>query len=181
MNEIGSVERRRARLRRLAGAMRWVSLGLAALGPLALIGVWARFEVFAPSVMPGLGVDSFSTLDRIGGYALSMLPAAIGIWGFVNLARLFGRFAAGDLFDAENAVRLRRFAISLLAVVPAKVVAHALLSVWLTRGMPPGSRQLQISVSSDDIVLCAVGLLMVALATVLREAAEIADENRQFV
>lgn len=181
MNEIGSVERRRARLRRLAGAMRWVSLGLAALGPLALIGVWTRFEVFAPSVMPGLGEDSFSTLDRIGGYALSMLPATIGIWGFVNLARLFGRFAAGDLFDAENAVRLRRFAISLLAVVPAKVVAHALLSVWLTRALPPGSRQLQISVSSDDIVLCAVGLLMVALATVLREAAEIADENRQFV
>lgn len=181
MDEIGSIERRRARLRRLAGIMRWVSLGLAALGPVALVAVWARFEFFAPSVMPGLGVGTFSAIDRIGGYAISMLPTAIGIWGFVHLARLFGRFAAGDLFDAENAARLRRFAVSLLALVPAKVVATALLSVWLTRAMPPGSRQLQIAFSSDDIVLCAIGLLMVALATVLREAAEIADENRQFV
>ena len=176
-----TIERRRARLRRLAGVMRWVSSALAALGPVALIGVWMRFEFFAPSVMPGLAVAEFTALDRIGGYVISMLPAAIGVWGFLNLARLFGRFAAGDLFDAENAVRLRRFAVSLLAVVPAKVVAHALLSVWLTRDMPPGSRQLQISVSSDDIVLFAIGLLMVALATVLREAAEIAEENRQFV
>ncbi len=181
MSEVRSDERRRARLRRLAGIMRWVSLALAAFGPVVLIGVWMRFEVFAPSVMPGLGVGTFSGLDRIGGYAISMLPAAIGVWGFLNLAALFGRFAAGDLFDAGNALRLRRFAISLLAVVPAKVVAHALLSVWLTRAMPPGSRQLQISFSSDDVVLFAIGLLMVALATVLREAAEIADENRQFV
>lgn len=181
MSGIQSVERRRARLRRLAGTMRWVSFGLAALGPVVLIGVWMRFEVFAPSVMPGLGAAPFTAVDRIGGYAISMLPTAIGIWGFLNLARLFGRFAAGDLFDADNADRLRRFAISLLAVVPAKVLAHALLSVWLTRDLPPGSRQLQISFSSDDIVLFAIGLLMVALATVLREAAEVADENRQFV
>ena len=181
MTESRSVEARSRRLRRLAHTMRWVSLALAALGPMVLIGVWSRFEVFAPSVMPGLDMATFSTVDRVGGYAISMLPAALGIWGFLNLARLFGRFAAGDLFDAENAVRLRRFAVSLLAVVPMKVVAHALLSVWLTRDMPPGSRQLQISFSSDDVVLFAIGVLMVALATVLREAAEIAEENRQFI
>lgn len=174
-------ERRRARLRRLAAAMRWVSLTLAVAGPVILIGVWARFEDFAPSVMPGLRLLELSSVDRIGGYAISMLPAAIGMWGFFHLARLFDRFAEGDLFDADNAVRLRRFAMSLLAVIPAKIVAHALLSVWLTRAAAPGARQLQISVSSTDVVLFAIGLLMVALATVLREAAGIADENRQFV
>lgn len=179
--ETQSIESRRARLQRLAAVMRWVSLGLAALGPLVLIGVWMHFEVFAPSVMPGIGLGTLSTLDRIGGYAISMLPAAIGLWGFLQLAGLFGRFAAGDLFDTGNAVRLRRFAISLLALVPAKIVAHALLSVWLTRGAPPGSRQLQIALSSEDIVLFAIGVLIVALAIVLREAAEIADEHRQFV
>ena len=181
MDESLSVETRSLRLRRLARVMRWVCLALAVLAPLAMIGVWSRFEVFAPSVMPGLDAAALTTLDRIGGYAISMLPAAIGMWGFLNLSRLFGRFAAGDLFDAENAVRLRRFAVSLLAVVPMKVVGHALLSVWLTRDMPPGSRQLQISFSSDDIVLFAIGVLMVALATVLREATQIAEENRQFV
>ena len=181
MNEVQSIERRRARLRRLAGAMRWVSLALAALGPVVLIGVWTWFEALAPSMMPGLPVATFSVLDRIGGYAISMLPTAIWAWGFLNLATLFGRFADGDLFDAENAVRLRRFAISLLAIVPAKIVARALLSLWLTRALPPGSRELQLSFSSDGIVLLAIGLLMVALATVLREAAEIAAENRQFV
>lgn len=174
-------ERRRARLRRLAAAMRWVSVALAVAGPVILIGVWARFEAFAPSVMPGLRLPELSPGDRIGGYAISMLPAAIGMWGFFHLARLFGRFAEGDLFDADNAIRLRRFAVSLLAVIPAKIVAHALLSVWLTRAAAPGARQLQISVSSTDVVLFAIGLLMVALATVLREAAAIADENRQFV
>ncbi len=109
MSEVRSDERRRARLRRLAGIMRWVSLALAAFGPVVLIGVWMRFEVFAPSVMPGLGVGTFSGLDRVGGYAISMLPAAIGVWGFLNLAALFGIIAqpiiptaAKKILDALN-------------------------------------------------------------------------------
>lgn len=179
--ESWTVERRRARLRRSAVTMRWVCFLLAGAGSVILIGVWARFEAFVPSAMPGLRIGDLSALDRFGGYAISMLPAAIGIWGLINLARLFGRFAEGDLFDAANAIRLRRFAVSLLAIVPAKIVAHALLSVWLTRAAEPGARQLQISLSSDHVVLFCIGLLMLALATVLREAAEIADDYRQFV
>ncbi|MDF1791398.1 MAG: DUF2975 domain-containing protein [Thalassobaculaceae bacterium] len=181
MAELRAMEDRRARLRRLARVMLWVSLLLAVLGPVVLIAVWGWFEAVAPSVLPGLRLGDLSTLDRIGGYGISLVPAAIGMWGFLNLARLFGRFAQGDLFDTDNATRLRRFALSLLGVVPAKVVAHALLSVWLTRDAAAGAHQLQISLSSTDVVLLAIGMLMVALATVLREAAEIADENRQFV
>jgi len=176
-----AIESRRARLRRTARVMRWICLGLALLGPVVLVPVWMHFEAFAPSVTPGLTIGALSPLDRIGGYMISLLPTAIGAWGFVQVAGLFGRLAAGGLLDAANAVRLRRFALAMICVVPAKVVAASLLSVWLTRDALPGSRQLQISLSSDDVVLLAIGVLLLALATVLREAAELADEHRQFV
>lgn len=181
MSEPSNFGPRRARLRRTSAIMRWVSLLMAALGPIVLIPVWIRFEYFAPSVMPGLPAGDLSVLDRVGGYAISMLPTVIAVWGFLQLARLFGRFASGDLFDAGNAIRLRRFAIALIGVVPAKVISGALTSVWLTREAAPGFRQLQIAFSSDDVMLLVIGLLLAALATVLREAAEIADDYRQFV
>lgn len=179
--ETEGIERRRARLRRTAETMRWVSYLLAALGPVALVAVWVHFEVFAPTVTPGLRIGELSILDRVGGYVISLMPTAVATWGFVQLGRLFGRFAAGDLLDAVNAGRLRRFARAVIFVVPAKIVAGALLSVWLTRDAAPGTRQLQISLSSLDLGLLAIGVLLLVLATVLREAAEIADEYRQFV
>lgn len=175
------IDGRRVRLRRTARIMRWVSLGLAVLGPVALVPVWVLFERFAPAVMPGVVVGDLGLVDRIGGYAISLVPALIGAWGFTALSRLFDRLGSGDLLDAANAGRLRRVAVALIAVVPAKVAAGAALSVWLTRDAPPGAHQLRIAVSSDDLAFLAIGVLLLVLATVLREAAEIADEHRQFV
>lgn len=176
-----SIDRRRRRLRRTAGAMRWVSFALAALGPIALVAVWTHFEALAPSVVPGLDFGTLSVTDRVGGYAISLLPASIAAWGFVALGRLFGRFAAGDLLDAANARRLRGVAIAVIALVPAKVIGASALSVWLTRDNLPGTRQLQIALSSDDLGLLVIGVLLLVLATVLHEAADIAEEHRQFV
>ena len=161
--------------------MAWASIGLAALGPIALIPIWLQIEVFVDQIAPGLALGSLTGLDRLVGYLISLVPAAIAAWGFLAMSRLFQAIAGGRRLDAQNARRLRRFAMAVLLVVPTKVVAGALLSVWLTRGAEPGHRQLIISFSSDELALLAIGMLLLVLASVLGEAAEIADEHRQFV
>lgn len=173
--------RRAARVRRVSRTMVIVSLILAMAGPVLLIPIWVSFEHFADAMVPGIRLGSLSGLDRVGGYLISLLPVGIVTWGFMTLSRLFARFASGDTLGAANARLLQRFACAVLFAVPAKWLSGALLSVWLTRDAVVGERQLILSVSSDDIAFAALGMLLMILSWVMRDAAEIAEEHRQFL
>ncbi|NQW09159.1 MAG: DUF2975 domain-containing protein [Alphaproteobacteria bacterium] len=181
MQSPDQASRRVARVRRVSRIMMVVSGVLAAAGPILLIPVWLSFEHFAAAMVPGLRIDSLSELDRAGGYLISLLPAGIAAWGFITLSRLFARFASGDTLGAANARLLHRFACAVLFTAPAKWLSGALLSVWLTRDAAPGEHQLILSLSSNDIAFAALGMLLMILSWVMRDAAEIADEHRQFV
>ena len=173
--------RRAARLRRVSRVMMVIAGVLAAAGPLLLIPVWLFFEQFADTMMPALRAGAFSGLDRVGGYLISLIPAGIAAWGLINLSRLFAHFAAGNTFGIANARLLHRFACAVLFAIPAKWLSGTLLSIWLTRDAAPGEHELILSLSSDDITFAALGVLLMILSWVMRDAAEIADEHRQFV
>ena len=94
---------------------------------------------------------------------------------------VFGCFAQGELLTRRPAAHLRRLAFGLCALAPAQPLGHTLAILALTWGNPPGERQIWVGLSSDHYLALLFGLLLLALAQVLHEAARVADENAEFV
>lgn len=172
-------------LRRLCQWVRALVL-LGALGQWAVMGLfWTSPEWIAQAApqMTDLAGQAI-TLDaqaRWLGAAISLLPLAIGWYGLWQLWHLFGHYARGQALTATAQQPLRRFAWAVLLMAPAGPLFRAALGVVLTLGNPPGQRVLAIGVSSNDYLLLLVGLVLLAIATVMAEAVRAAEENRQFV
>ena len=63
----------------------------------------------------------------------------------------------------------------------AAMILHPLGSLILTYDNLVGSRHLSVSMSSNTYTLILTGGLLIVIGWVMREAARISDENRQFV
>lgn len=172
-------------LRRLCQWVRALVL-LGALGQLAVIGsFWTSPEWIARAApqmtdLPGHAI-SLDAQARWLGAATSLLPLAIGWYGLWQLWHLFGHYGRGQALTSAAQRPLRRFAWAVLLMAPAGPLFRAALGVVLTLGNPPGQRVLAIGVSSNDYLLLLVGLVLLAIATVMAEAVRAAEENRQFV
>lgn len=171
------------RIRRLSQVMMGLCALCAALLPITLAVVWSMIEDLpdARLPLPPEMLESLSLLDRAGGFAISMIPGAVVIWGLLSLLRMFRGFARGRVLEAESARLLQRFAVSVLALVLLRPLGDALVTVWLTRANPPGQRMLAISASDGEIAAALLGGLLLIIAWVLREAAVMAEEHRQIV
>lgn len=159
---------------------------LGALGQLAaLSSFWASPEwiMRAAPQMTDLAGQSITVDARARwlGAAISLLPLALCWYGLWQLWRLFGHYARGRALTALAQQPLRRFAWALLLMAPAGPLFRAALGVVLTLGNPPGQRVLALGISSNDYLLFLLGLVLLAIATVMAEAVRAAEENREFV
>lgn len=161
----------------------------ALLGAVAAVtvppGLWADPGLAGAvgATMGGLGCEHLTvdTRARWLGAAVSLVPATLGLAFFGLLWRLFGEYAAGRALTAPAQRHLQRLAGVLLAMALVQPLLRAAYSVVLTMGNPPGQRHLVVSLSSDDYIGTIVGLALLAIATVMRQAVAAADENRGFV
>jgi hypothetical protein len=109
------------------------------------------------------------------------IPIGVMIYGLLAVRRMFGEFARGEVFTERAARHLRTFAATVLAQAPLGPLAAAGFSAALSLGDPPGLRGITIAFSIDDYFVLIVGGVLFAAATVMREAARLAEENRSFV
>lgn len=172
-----------SRIRRLARAVRLLSL----LGAATLLLIpplfWSRPDWVTQVAQRHWGVLQLQ-LDaaaRWAGLASSALPVAVGLWALWEVWRLFGCFAGGELLARRPAAHLRRLGLALIAQAVALPLAQTLAVLALTFGNPPGQRQLLFYLSSDHYLSLLFGLVLLALAMVMHEAARVADENAEFV
>ncbi len=93
---------------------------------------------------------------------------------------MFAAFARGDVFSEYAARQLQLFAATVLAQAPLGPLSGAALSIALSLDDPAG-RRLMIAFSTQDYFVLIVGGVLLAAATVIREAARLADENSSFV
>lgn len=171
------------RIRRLALAVRAMCLlGLLAIGTMPFI-FWAQPHWVADVVLNQWSVRTIQ-LDlgsRLGGLAGSLLPTAASLVALAQMWALFGCFARGELLARAPARHLRRLGLALCALAVAQPLGRTLSILALTWGNPPGERQIWLGLSSDHYLSLLFGLLLLALAQVLAEAARVADENAEFV
>ncbi|RZJ07023.1 MAG: DUF2975 domain-containing protein [Rubrivivax sp.] len=171
------------RIHRLAWIVRALCLlGVAIIGTLPFI-FWAQPDWVAEVAAKtwNLRLVQLDLRARLLGLAASMLPTSVSLFALWQMWALFGCFAQGELLARRPAQHLRRLGLGLCALAAAQPLGQTFGILALTFGNPKGERQLSFALSSDHYLALLFGLLLLALAQVLHEAARVADENAEFI
>lgn len=174
-----------ARLVRLSGVMVWLaSIGIILVIVLTILALalsdWTRNLLLARLGQAGAGLP-LNPGARLMAGAIVAVPVGVMTFGLWHVRALFREFAAGQVFTQSAARHLQIFGATVLAQAPLGPLTSAALSIGLTIANPPGERMMAISVSIHDYFALIVGGVLFAAATVMREAAHLADENKGFV
>jgi hypothetical protein len=172
------------RLRRLAWAVRGLivfgAVGLVA----ALVWTWAVPEhalVHMKDVASVCNPPGLTTSAHVLGAAWSLLPLGMSLLGLQRLWGLFGEYAQGRVFSHRALLYLRDFARCIVALSIISPIYGAVLSVIATWANAPGTRELNLDVTSDDYVMLLFGAVLLAISSVMAEAARVAEDNEGFV
>ncbi len=171
-----------ARLRLLARVVRLLILA----GVVTLFGVelWAwstpehalaflrHTEVKTPRV---------GTQTQVLGALFSLLPAAVTLAMLRRLWEVFGEYAQGRVFSRCALVSLRGFARWVLIDAALAPIYDAALSIVATWENGPGKREVVVQFGSDNYTQLLFGLVVLAISTVMVEAARVAEDNEGFV
>lgn len=115
-------------------------------------------------------------------YVLWDLPSlAIILMALFRLWQLFGEYLHSRIFGARALASLRSFARWVLVAAFASPIYRAVLSVLVTLQNGPGKRELTLDLSSDDYLTLLLGVVVLAISSVMAEAARIAEDNEGFV
>jgi hypothetical protein len=173
------------RLVRLSRAMEVVtSIGIALVAILTvaavLISDWTRNIALAKLGQVGIALPITPLGQAVAGIVLA-IPVGVMIYGLLAARRMFSAFTRGEIFTERAARHLQTFAATVLAQAPLGPLAAAGFSAALSLGNPPGQRAITIAFSINDYFALIIGSVLFAAATVMREAAHLADENKGFV
>jgi hypothetical protein len=173
------------RLARLSRVMEIVTgIGIALVAGLIvaalLIPDWTRNIALAKLGQAGIGLPITPLGQALAGSVLA-IPVGVMIYGLFAARRMFRAFAGGDVFTVQAVRDLQIFAATVLAQAPLGPLTAAGLSAALSVGNPPAERAIMIAFSTNDYFALIVGGVLFTAASVMREAARIAEENASFV
>ena len=171
------------RLRRMALFVRaLIVIGVVAtMGCLVWIWVVPGHAQSQVKEAAGVDIDQMALHTQVAGGLWTMLPAGIALLGLYRLWQLFGEYALGRVFSHRALVSLRGFARCLLATAFTSPIYGAVLSVIVTFDRKPGTRLLNLQFSSNDYTMLLIGAVLLAVASVMAEAARVAEDNAGFV
>jgi Protein of unknown function (DUF2975) len=129
------------------------------------------------------GMPTMTTLSLFQGSlaaALALVPVGLMASALWHAYRCFIRFSRGDYFTRDTVRSLRRFGFTLFFAAIACIVIPPIIGVIATFG-GPGKATLAVSIGSHDVVLLLFAGVVWQMASVMVKAADIAEENEQFI
>lgn len=177
-------ERRCDRIRHLSRLMAAGCLGTSFMLVTAMLLYWMTTPtrtLFSQAGLANAPVGEIGLAVRALAFGISMVPLAALVYGLLRARRCFTAFAAGVIFAREPINGLRDFSVGVAASAVLKPLAGAALSVLLSLHDPAGTRALVLNIGSDTLIALIFAGTVAAVAWVMAEAMEIADENKQFV
>ena len=168
----------------IARLARGLVLAGAALFALNSVATWI-FPGYAANIIAsqdnGAAVGPIEGWTRVA-YVLWDIPSlAVILLALWRLWQLFGEYLHARIFSARGLTSLRGFARWTLAAAFWSPIYRAGLSVIATWHNGPGKREIDVSLSSDDYMVLLLGVVLLAIASVMVEAARIAEDNEGFV
>ena len=173
---------RLARLSRVMEIMTDIGIALVLALTVAcfLIPEWSRNLLLAKLGQVGAALP-VTAQARLAAAAVVAIPVAVMLYGLWKVRALFREFGDGRVFTARAARHLQVFAATVLAQAPLGPLISAALSVAVSLADDSAGRLHAITFSLHDYYALVVGGVLLAAATVMREAARLSDENASFV
>lgn len=160
-------------------------LALAGAIGILVAAVWWRLS---PEMSQGWardfrGAESAPLSERSHrlGLVLTLLPEIVALLALWQLWRLFDEYARGRALMPRAQQLLMRLAVIVLAAALLRPLYRGVLSIAATIDNPAGQRMLMLDLGTDDFSRVLLGLVLLAIAAVMREAVNAAQENRGFV
>ncbi|MFG1401570.1 DUF2975 domain-containing protein [Xanthobacter sediminis] len=176
---------RLARLRRRGRLLSTVTLVILVVLVIGSLGIWLNPAWIEAAVAPRVGISGYpmalTGLSRTLGCLISAVPLAILAYGLNQVRLIFRDFGQGQTVSETLAWRLERFGAAVALQALINPLVSTLLGLTLTYGNPAGKRIIALSLSSHDVISVLVGLLVIGVGAVMREAARIARENEGFI
>jgi hypothetical protein len=173
-----------ARFQRIARIARALVLAGGALFTFNALGTWL-FPDYAirtlTSVVQAHVIGPLTPATRAASVLWDIPSLATILMVLLRLWQLFGEYLHSRIFSARALTSLRGFARWTLVAAFWSPVYRAVLSVILTWQNGPGRRELTVDLSSDDYLMVLVGVVILAISSVMAEAARIAEDNEGFV
>ncbi|EBA13580.1 hypothetical protein [Roseobacter sp. CCS2] len=113
--------------------------------------------------------------------ALNLISPAILLVTLNEMRKLFGAYVGGDILSEKSAHLIQRVGQGFLALAIVPFILRPIQTVLLTYANPPGERSLAVGLDSDMIFFALSGGLIVIIGWAMREASDVAAENKSFV
>ncbi len=172
------------RFLRIARFARWLVAAGAALFSLNSLGTWIFPGYAAKIITSQVSVTMLGPLSgwpRVAYVAWDIPSLAVILVALLRLWQLFGEYLHSRIFSARALTSLRGFARWTLVAAFWSPVYRAVLSVIATWQNGPGKREFAIDLTSDDYMVLLLGVVLLAISSVMVEAARIAEDNEGFV
>lgn len=129
----------------------------------------------------GISIKSLPWWQTAGGGIISGIPLFALSYGLYNLRLLFRSYEQHEYFSRRTALLLEGAGKSLLIWDILNFIFEPLLSFWLTFREESGNKVISLSFGTQDVLALFVAVCIILIAQILRRAAYLQDENRQFV
>jgi hypothetical protein len=183
--------KRLQRIQRCAQAMKWTaSICLAGLVPLS--GLLA-LSVLYPHYVPFIGdnpvsigeeermLSELSLAQRGSLTVLLIVSLSLLLGALWTLRGLFARFQNAEFFTGRTLDAMASLGFWLISYAIFDFASDPVSTLIATMDYPEGQRVVDVSVDGGEIFCMILGTLMLLLGWVMREAAALAEENRQIV
>ena len=173
-----------ARFHRIARIARALVLAGATLFTLNALATWVfpdyAIHIIKSQTSAGI-IGPLTTGTRVMFVLWDIPSLAVILMALLRLWQLFGEYLQDRIFSVRALASLRSFARWVLAAAFLSPVYRAVLSVLVTLQNGPGKRELTINLSSDDYLMLLMGVVLLAISSVMADAARIAEDNEGFV
>lgn len=173
------------RVSKWAAILRGITIGAMVVLPVTIIGGLFNTPLVPEalsSALNGAVVSSDATRGQlITVVALNLIAPLILLLTLNEMRKLFGAYVEGEVLTESCAHRIQRIGQGFLALAVVPFILRPIQTVLLTLANPPGERSLAIGLDSDMIFFALSGGLIMVIGWAMREASDVAAENKSFV
>ncbi|WP_108815613.1 DUF2975 domain-containing protein [Loktanella sp. Alg231-35] len=173
------------RVSKWAAVLRGITIAAMVILPLTIVGGLFNTPLVPEALngtLDGAPVSPDATRGQLMTVvALNLIAPLILLLTLNEMRKLFGAYVEGQVLTENSARVILRIGQGFLALAVVPFILRPIQTVLLTLANPPGERSLAIGLDSDMIFFALSGGLIMVIGWAMREASDVAAENKSFV